>query len=511
MTFTVPLTAIFGFWAEFDQDFRTMDFSPATAKLIPTIKRGAVADVAITLGSSTRAVDWSELRENKDANRPALHVNGVRVDAHVYAGESSIALVMHPWTRQLSDLVDLGLSLADFPVGSPMLDLMMVQETLFLERAAREMAVHSQEQLAKKLEFVVELTDAIYGVLSEDLVVESSNADAHGLWLGLLAPVTGSHFTDLVCPEDRTGAQQSFTQLVPNGPACRLRLRVGADMWADVTLACQSLASRKSYVFVLKDVTADVQHAGLLERALRDAAQAQNTMNSFMANMSHELRTPLNAIIGLSETLEEQIIGTLVPDQVECVSTIRSSGHHLLALLNDVLTVAKENAGQGEIFLEPIDFADTVRASVRLIAEAAKRQSQTIVTLIPPSPIDIVSDHRRILQILVNLIGNASKFSPPGSQITVTVGVERPCAVFVSVRDAGIGIPEHERERIFERFYQIDPGAARHYEGTGLGLALAKQFATSLGGSITVEGHEGPGTTFTLALPVGPVGNADPD
>jgi CheY-like chemotaxis protein len=235
----------------------------------------------------------------------------------------------------------------------------------------------------------------------------------------------------------------------------------------------------------------------------RTAIEASRAKTDFLAHMSHELRTPLNAVLGLSEALLEGIFGDLNPEQDDALATIHASGRHLLELINDVLDIARVEAGKLPIEREQVLLRPLIEESAALVGSqlALKDQRLAIDLQAALPPVDI--DRRRIKQVLINLLGNACKFSPRGA--TVTLRAERrddARQIQIAVTDTGPGIAAGDRARIFEPFVTLDPSMSRVHGGAGLGLALAKRIVDLHGGQIRVDSEVGTGTTFTVALPV---------
>jgi signal transduction histidine kinase len=216
--------------------------------------------------------------------------------------------------------------------------------------------------------------------------------------------------------------------------------------------------------------------------------------------MSHELRTPLNAIIGFSEVLLQRYFGEINAKQEEYLKDILGSGRHQLSLVNDILDLAKVEAGKLELERGPVRLSELVDASVLLVAERAARHSITLAVKVDPNADDFPADARKLKQILVNLLSNAVKYTPDGGRVNV-FAERRDGEVWVSVRDTGVGIAPDDQERIFEEFQQT--GIGRQTEGsTGLGLSLARRLVQLHGGRIWVESVVGAGSTFTFTLPV---------
>jgi signal transduction histidine kinase len=244
----------------------------------------------------------------------------------------------------------------------------------------------------------------------------------------------------------------------------------------------------------------------------REAAEAANRAKSdFLANMSHELRTPLNAIIGFSEILEDEKLGPLVEAQKRSVGNILTAGRHLLALINDILDLAKVEAGKMELDLGVIGIGSLVRESLVLIQEKAMKHSIRLHTEVEDcvAELKMQADARKLKQILFNLLSNAAKFTPDGGEITVGARYEEDLLV-VFVRDTGIGIAPDQLERVFGEFDQVDSSYSRTQQGTGLGLAVTRRFVELHGGRIWAESEgKGKGSTFTFTIPIR--GHEDPN
>ena len=234
------------------------------------------------------------------------------------------------------------------------------------------------------------------------------------------------------------------------------------------------------------------------EQALRET----NRMKSeFLANMSHELRTPLNGIIGFSEFLHDEKPGQLNPKQKEYLGDILNSSKHLLQLINDVLDLAKVEAGRMELNLEEFGAHKAIDEVCAVAKAIANKKRVVIRTDVPAEAGAVRLDQQKFKQVLYNLISNAVKFTAEGGEVDVAVKVLDPERLQFSVRDNGIGIKAEDLPRLFREFEQLDAGTARKYEGTGLGLALTKKFVEIQGGIITVESEYGKGSTFNVILP----------
>jgi signal transduction histidine kinase len=236
-----------------------------------------------------------------------------------------------------------------------------------------------------------------------------------------------------------------------------------------------------------------------LAKTVEDLEIASQHKSQFVANMSHELRTPLAAILGYAELIQEGFYEPQGPKSLDALTRIRSNGKHLLGLINTVLDIAKIESGQfslnlAEYALENV--VETVRAATEALAETKKLGLKTEVAKRLPIG---VGDEQRLTQVLLNLVGNAIKFTDAGEVRIIATASNGHFAL--SVTDTGPGIPQEHQARIFEQFHQVDSSNTKAKGGTGLGLAIAKQIVEMHGGRIWVESTVGKGSTFQMEIP----------
>jgi signal transduction histidine kinase len=243
-----------------------------------------------------------------------------------------------------------------------------------------------------------------------------------------------------------------------------------------------------------------------MERALYEQnielQNAAETKNRFLANMSHELRTPLNGIIGFAEFLVDGKPGTINPKQREYLEDILNSGRHLLQLIGDILDITKE--GTGEMGLNPQKFSlrETIEEACAVAKLIAHKKGIYINVNVATGMGDVTLDQQKFKQVLNNLLSNAVKFTHHGGKVEIRAEPHGTDSVELVVRDTGIGIKKEDVGRLFKEFQQLESGPSRPYEGTGLGLALARKIVELQGGTIGVKSEVGKGSSFTVVLPL---------
>lgn len=298
----------------------------------------------------------------------------------------------------------------------------------------------------------------------------------------------------------------------PDGKTVTAELRVVDVQWAStpaLLLSLRDITDRKRFVERERQLER--------ERTARTEAEAANLAKSeFLAMMSHELRTPLNAVIGYAELLDLGIAGPLTSDQHQQVSRIRASGRHLLGLVNEVLDLAKIEAGRLSVSVGVGRAGDAADAALALVQTRADEKGVRFVgDCLGDADVTYAGDEDRVRQILVNLLTNAVKFTQPGGDVSLECGVaERPDSdarvhdngkwIYFRVHDTGIGIQAKQLPLIFDPFVQGETGHTRSNDGSGLGLTISRRLARLMGGDLTVRSAVGAGSVFTLWLPAAP-------
>jgi len=247
-----------------------------------------------------------------------------------------------------------------------------------------------------------------------------------------------------------------------------------------------------------------------IEEKGRQLEVANRHKSEFLASMSHELRTPLNAVIGFSEVLLDRMFGEINPKQDEYLQDILSSGRHLLSLINDILDLAKIEAGRMELDVADFHLPQAIDNAMTLVRERAARRAIVLEVGIDPRLGEIKGDERKVKQVLLNLLSNAIKFTPEGGRVGVQAGPADGFAE-ISVTDTGVGIAPEDHEAVFEEFRQVGTDYAKKHEGTGLGLTLSRRFVELHGGTIWVKSQLGQGATFTFTLPLSAGGKSEPE
>ena len=276
----------------------------------------------------------------------------------------------------------------------------------------------------------------------------------------------------------------------------------GSEFQVEATLTPLKLHGRAVLLAVWHDIT-ERKAVELALRIAKDAAESANrTKSEFVTRMNHELRTPLSAIIGFSRALLRGKSGPLTPDATLYAERILDNGMHLLSQINQILDVAKVEAGRMELERETVALDALVNDTLAMLESTAEAKGLGLRRELPDHIAPLVTDGGKLRQVLINLVGNAIKFTAVGEVLVrVTTDPDTGHAREIVVRDTGMGIPADRQARIFEPFEQGDSSTRREYGGTGLGLSIVRTFVKLIGGTIGVESEPGVGTTFTVSLP----------
>jgi signal transduction histidine kinase/HAMP domain-containing protein len=276
-------------------------------------------------------------------------------------------------------------------------------------------------------------------------------------------------------------------------------IRLADGRWIRVS---RTATHEGGFFLFISDFTDVKERERRFLEAREQAEAASRAKSSFLANMSHELRTPLNAIIGFAEVMAGQMFGRLgTPQYVQYAGDIVGSGRHLLAIINSVLDLAKSEAGKLDINAEPVDLADVFADCVPMIREQCARAGLSLKVEEPAQAMLVLGEAAKLRQIFLNLLSNAMKFTEPGGEVRVEARIAASSSIAVSVADTGIGMSKSDIELALAPFGQVDSRLARRFEGTGLGLPLAKALVELHGGMLAIESAPGRGTTVTVTLP----------
>ena len=323
----------------------------------------------------------------------------------------------------------------------------------------------------------------------------------------------GQLWLNRIHPEDAARVEQAYQKLFSEGEKFDVEYRICRKDGEWIWLHNRALVTRpRDGILCADGIFLDVTRRRQTEAAIqhtKDAAEAANLAKSqFLANMSHELRTPLNAIIGFSEILADKTFGELNDRQLKYSHNILNSGRHLLQLINDILDLAKVEAGRVELMCHTFSVAKALTEVQTIVKTLANKKHITLDFFSPPNLPSLFADEAKFKQIMFNLLSNAIKFTPDGGRVLVTAALQLAsdgaAALQIAVADTGIGIKVSDQERVFKEFEQVDSSYGRQQQGTGLGLALTKRLVEMHGGNIWVEseGVEGRGSTFTFLLPL---------
>jgi PAS domain S-box-containing protein len=335
-------------------------------------------------------------------------------------------------------------------------------------------------------------------------------------------------------PDDRAEVDRSNISVIQKGLPIPVEYRI---VWADGSVrtvwaeagelardktgapallsgTVQDITQRKQAENLIRQYASELelrveQRTADLSRVNAELARALRASDEFLASTSHELRTPLTSILGLSESLQLQTYGSLNERQQKTLKIIEESGRHLLELINDILDLSKIQSGKLDLKFGPCSIADVCEAGLQMTKGMANQKRQNVSYTPGAWPVTVQADGRRLKQILVNLLGNAIKFTPEDGELGLEVQAdETEHVVRLTVWDKGIGIQPEELSRIFKPFVQLDGGLERQYPGSGLGLSLVQRLTEMHNGRISVESVFGAGSRFTVTLPWEPQAGA---
>ena len=279
----------------------------------------------------------------------------------------------------------------------------------------------------------------------------------------------------------------------------------GSEFPVEISLSPLHAEDRDFVMSAIRDISERKRFEKALQEKNDQLASANEAKDRFLASMGHELRTPLNAVIGFTGTLLTRLSGPLTPDQEKHLGTVQRSATHLLALINDLLNLAKIEAGKSDLVVEAVDCVEVLEDIAATLRPQAEAKGLDWVVVAPARPLLVSTDRRALTQILINLAANAIKFTDRGSvRLSVDeAGDAGADVVRLSVSDTGVGIAQSDQAKLFSPFSRLQKNHRNTSEGTGLGLHLTRKLAELVGGSIAFESEVGRGSTFTLVVPKG--------
>ena len=398
---------------------------------------------------------------------------------------------------------ELAISLVRHPDGSPKQRVVEIQD--LTARRAAEAALREREAHYR---LIIENTSDM--IIMTGLDGRSTYVSPNVRFQGAtVEAVEGTSFKDQVHPEDVPAVTRAFTGLLKTGGSTRVRWRArsAGEGWtwyeSNATLMRdQATEAPTGFLDVIRNVQHQVEQEAEIAAAKAEAEAAAVAKSQFLANMSHEIRTPLTAVLGFTNLLREL---DLAEPASGYVSRIAGAGNGLLAIVNDILDFSKLEAGKFEIRPRPTDFAQVCEETLQLFSTQAGEKGLALrFEPRPGLPRAVMLDGDRLRQMLINLIGNAVKFTDAGG-VTLTIGPgERAGTVAIAVADTGPGLDAEAQARLFQRFEQIDGGMTRRHGGTGLGLAISRGIVEAMDGTIGVTSTPGQGATFQVELPAAP-------
>ncbi|MFQ5553104.1 MAG: PAS domain S-box protein, partial [Thermoplasmata archaeon] len=387
--------------------------------------------------------------------------------------------------------------------GRPVATQGIFRDVTEQRRAEQELAASRANLTA-----LVENTgDAIWSVDREHRLITFNSAFSLAMEARTgIEPAVGQLPTETFPPEDAAWYEEVYDRALSGERHVALRtdevdgqLRY-FELYANPIEGEEGIAGA---VFFGKDVTPRVRAKEALRIAKEEAEAANKAKSDFLANMSHELRTPLNSVIGFTNILLKNKGGHLTEKDMGFLQRVLANGKHLLELINEVLDLAKVEAGRMELIIEEVDLGELVQETVMQLEGQAKVKEGDVALVadVPEGVAPVETDSAKLKQVIINLVGNALKFTHEGSvTVRLEVGADGETPTAIAVQDTGIGIPPDRLDAIFEAFQQAEAGTSRKYGGTGLGLAISRSICLLMGYDLIVESEMGKGSTFSIVM-----------
>jgi PAS domain S-box-containing protein len=405
--------------------------------------------------------------------------------------------------RPSGEIFDAEIAVIPFGLAETATYMVFARETTERKRATAGLLAR-EERLRGIMNTVAD------GIVTIDAagIVESFNPAAERIFGYAAAEVVGRNVAMLI-PEPHRARHDEYiaryletreARIIGRGREEQGLRKDGTVFPLDLSVTEMSLDGRPLFIGIMRDITDRKRQEQDLRDALAQAEVANKAKSEFLAAMSHELRTPLNAIIGFSDAMLTGLFGVLDDRFKEYIGSINESGKHLLDVINDILDVARIEAGKMDFRPEPVEVEGIIDTCLRLIKERAESAGIAVVPDLEASLPMVLSEGRRLKQIFLNLLSNAVKFTPKGGSVTFSARRVGP-ALEIRVRDTGIGMKPEDIPKAMTPFGQVDSRLQRKYEGTGLGLPLTRAFVELHGGTLALESEEGKGTTAIIHFP----------
>lgn len=385
------------------------------------------------------------------------------------------------------------------------------------------MVIQQNRQKLKRKDYELLARDELFSKISTNVDDVFLMMDARNLHVEYVSPnieklvglseqqVLGNIYEieNLVRQDESIHILDQLSEIKP-GEQCEwnrecIHQKTGKVLWFRVVVFCTDIQGAKKYILDLSDRTKEKKINQTLEDAVRNAENASRAKTIFLNNMSHDIRTPMNAIIGFTNIARKY---DPKPEVMACLEKIGESSEHLLTLINDVLDISRIESGKIKFAPVPADITEVVNTVLSIMYGFLSNRSLSFSTNIEePEATCVLADTVRIREVLVNILGNAVKFTEDGGSIHFETSYHpgadaRHIMVRYRVSDTGIGMTEEFIEHIFDEFSQEENNARTHYKGTGLGMAITKRYVDLMGGTISVKSRKGEGSTFTVELPL---------
>lgn len=421
--------------------------------------------------------------------------------SRVFAGESVTGIEVIFRTRSGGKVICSGSSNARFENGRAVATRSIFRNVTDERRAAEELAT-SQANLRALFEST---GDAIWSVDRNHRLITYNSAFSLGVEARVgREPGQGDGLEDLASGEEREWLQERYDRALAGYRFSEVRhYREGPDqryfeLFFNPIL---TLSGVWGVVVFSRDVTPRRRAEEALVQAKEAAEDGNRAKSQFMANMSHELRTPLNSVIGFANILLKDRAGKLGDQEKGYLDRILANGKHLLSLINEILDLSKIEAGRMELELEPVELGDLIRETLSQLEGQVRGKPVELRAKVPPDLLTIHADRGKLKQVVINLVGNALKFTETGNvTVQVETGADPRQPRRISVHDTGVGIPDDRLEAIFEAFQQADGSTTRKFGGTGLGLTISRSLCSLMDYDLTVESTVGEGSRFTIHL-----------